>query len=134
MKAKFTHSYKKADSKNPGQAKDVYVYAVSGTAAELAAYKTAQAEQFREDETGAPLWFTTKVLPQNVVLAISQKSGKIYADTSEGDKINNLANQYPGLLGQAIAQVGATQLLSKIFGTAQPAVTVAATGSESLEA
>jgi len=123
MNAKFKHSYKKASSnpKTLGQVIDVNVYTVTGTADELVKYKASQGEAFREDEEGNNLWFTTKVLPPTVKLGISQKTQKVYADTSEGDRINTLANQYQGPLGTAIAQIGARQIMDRIFGTSQPA-------------
>jgi hypothetical protein len=118
MNARFKHAYKKASSNpaTPGKINDVSVYVVTGTPAELDAYKKAQGDRFVEDDKGNPLWFTTSVLPLNLTLGIATKSGKVYADTSEQDRIATLANQYPGALGLAIAQQGASIIMAKAFG------------------
>src|ERR1035437_853760 len=118
MKAIWKHSYKKASSNvaTPGKINDISVYVVSGTPAELDAYKKAQGDKFVEDDKGNPLWFTISVLPLTLTLGIATKSGKVYADTSEQDRIAQLANQYSGALGLAIAQQGASIIMNKAFG------------------
>ena|ERR1035437_4217658 len=116
MKATFKHQYKTVAKSGArmGQPVDVYVYTVAGTPAELKAYKTACKDRFVEDDKGTPLYFTTKVLGRSIELGISTKSGNVFANTSEADNIANLANQYPGVLGQEIARQGASVILAKL--------------------
>jgi hypothetical protein len=131
MKATKEGSYKKVGTGN-----DVYRYIVSGTDAELAAFKAAQGDMFRETENGQPIWFTTNVYPNVVELGISQKSGKVFPNTAELDAMKNLVKQNKGLVAEALAKLVAEKLLASIGRTsAATAVnTPAEVKSEGLEA
>ena len=88
-----------------------FVYTVTGTAEQLAAYKEAQGTYYREDEENkAPLWFTTRCIgPQGKILITT--NGNIVADMSEFDQAASLAAQYGGNLGTELARTSAQRLM-----------------------
>lgn len=94
----------------------VFRYAVTGTEAQLKAYKEAQGENYRETDEGVPLWFSTRNVGQTGTLGISQ-NGRIFADMSEFDAAASLAAQYGGNLGQELAKVAAAKLMGNGFGS-----------------
>ena len=99
-----------------------FVYEVSGSANDLAAYKDAQGEFYREDEkTGTPLWFTTRCVGDSGSLIITT-NGKIVPDMSAFDQAASIAAQYGGNFGQELAK----QAAMSILGTSAPAVEVEA--------
>lgn len=93
----------------------VFVYSVTGPAAELERYKTAQGEFYREDEDGAPVYFSSKYVGESTKLIITSKD-KVIPDTSEFDKAASIITQYGGDLGTALANAFA----SKLTGTTAP--------------
>ena len=88
----------------------VFVYAVSGTKEELANYKKAQGDFYREAEDGTPLWFSTRSVGNSGKLIITT-NGKIVPDMSAFDNAASLAKQYGGNLGTELAKVAVAQLL-----------------------
>lgn len=80
MKAKFSNYYRKQGGRM------VYVYHVTGTKEELAAYKEAQGDHYREDETsGKPLFFSPQPLGkknENISLMITP-NGTVVADDAD---------------------------------------------------
>lgn len=114
MKIKLLRSYR---SKN-GHA--VFVYAVSGSAEQLAAYKKAQGENYREDENKTPLFFTTRCVGNTGELIITT-NGKVVADMSKFDQAASIASQYGGNFGQELAKAAAASLMGSSAHTAAPA-------------
>jgi len=114
MKIKLIRSYK---SKNGNT---VFVYAVTGTPAQIEAYKAAQGDNFREDDKGNALWFTTRCVGQTGTLIITEK-GKVVPDMSAFEQAASLAKQYGGNLGAELAKAAASQLLGGNHGTEEPA-------------
>lgn len=108
MKIKLIRSYKKLD-KN-GNVTTVFVYAVSGTDAQMKAYKEAQGENFRANDEGQPLFFSTRCAGNSGSLIITAK-GKVVPDMSAFDQASSLASQYGGNLGQELAKRSADILL-----------------------
>jgi hypothetical protein len=108
MKIKFLRNYRKVETGNM-----VYVYTVSGSQKDLAAFEAAQGDNHTVDEeTGTPLWFSTRFVGDEGALAIS-KNGKVFADTSEFDKAASLCEQHKGTaLGDQMARVMAEKLLA----------------------
>jgi hypothetical protein len=104
MKTKLLRSYK---SKNGNT---VFVYTVTGTPAQMEAYKAAQGDQFRETEEGVALWFTTRCIGNAGTLIITVK-GKIVPDMSAFEQAASLAKQYGGNFGQELARMAAMQLV-----------------------
>ena len=105
MQVKMQRSYK---SKNGNV---VFVYEVSGSKAEMEAYKEAQGEFYKEDtETGKALWFTTRCIGNTGKLLITT-NGNIVPDMSEFDQAASLAAQYGGNLGTELARISAQKLL-----------------------
>ncbi len=94
----------------------VFVYSVTGTAEELERYKNAQGDFYREDEEGAPIFFSSKYVGESTKLIITSKD-KCIPDTSEFDKAASIITQYGGDLGTALANAFASKL------TSSPAVT-----------
>ena len=106
MKIKLIRSYRSKNG-NP-----TFVYGVSGNANDLASFKEAQGEYYREDEDGSPLWFTTRCVGDNGKLIITT-NGNIVPDMSAFDQAASIAAQYGGNFGQELAK----QAAASIFGT-----------------
>jgi hypothetical protein len=89
MKATSIRQYRKRET-----GKMVFVYQVSGTPEELAAYKTAKGEHYREDkDTKAILMFSNRYTGKSVDLIKTEK-GDYVPDTTEFDQLANLSDQY----------------------------------------
>lgn len=98
MKAEFVRSYKSKKGNT------TFVYRVSGNVDELEGFTEAQGEYLTlEDETGAPLWFTTRYIGEYGNLIITNK-GNVIADMSEFEKIASLVGQFEGPLGEIMAK------------------------------
>jgi len=120
MQGLSLRSYRKLD-KN-GQPTTVFVYAVTGTDAELAQYKETQGANYRESDDGEPLWFTTRASGDRPVLLFTSK-GQVVPDMSAFDKAASLAKQYGGDLGAELAKVAAAMLVgSKTVAPVKPTV------------
>ena len=113
----------------------VYRYIVSGTAEELALYKKAAGENYRENDKGQPFFFTTKVLAKNLDLVATRDMSSIFADTSETDNLINLVNQNTGKVADALAQIVAQKLVDSISGrqASAPVAVSAPAAAETLE-
>lgn len=130
MKAKYHSKYNTVDKNSNGIV--MFRYIVSGTEEQLAAYKKAQGDYYRENEEGQPMFFTPRFISDNLNLLISSK-GKVFADTAELDKLNSLVNQYPGALGNALAQIGANKILGQTQSAGAVAVTAPVDKTEKLD-
>lgn len=95
MKIKANGSYRNA------KGNIVFRYLVSGSNAELDAYKAAQGDLYRETEDGHPIWFTTRYIGEEGRLIFTSK-GTVVADTSVFDKAASIAAQYGGNLGDTL--------------------------------
>ena len=105
MKVTMQRSYK---SKNGNR---TFVYTVTGSNAEMEAYREAQGEYYREDDkTNQALWFTTKCIGKTGTLLITD-NGNVVPDMSEFDEAASLAQQYGGNLGEMLAREAAQRLL-----------------------
>ena len=88
MHINYLNSYPKRGKNN--KLVDVFVYGVDGTEQELADYKKAKAEQYREDkDTGVPLFFSLNYVGEVCPLIITS-NGNVVADTSVMRKAANL--------------------------------------------
>jgi len=105
MNIKLIRSYR---SKNGNS---TFVYSVNANATDLAAFKTAQGEYYREDENGSPLWFTTRCVGQSGKLIVTT-NGNVVPDMSAFDQAASIAAQYGGNFGQELAK----QAAQSIFG------------------
>lgn len=112
MRAKKIRSYVK-----PGSGNTVFVYGVTGTPEELAKYKEVQGANYKEDENGNPLFFTTNFAGDSCELIITQKN-KVIADMSDFAAAASLSKQFGGNLGQELARAAAERLLGS-KGTSQ---------------
>ena len=121
MTIEFNNSYPKRD-KN-GKMQDVFVYGVKGTAQELADYKKAKGEQYREDkDNGAPLFYSVNYVGENCPLIITT-NGNVVADTSMMRKASNLVGQNEFLREEVSRLVMAQLGLNRSIGgsTSSPA-------------
>lgn len=105
MKVKLMRSYKSQKGNT------VFVYSVTGTPAQIEAYKAAQGDNYREAEDGTPLWFTTRCIGNSGELVITAK-GKIVPDMSAYEQAASLAAQFGGNFGQELAKATVAQLLA----------------------
>lgn len=113
MKINLVRSYRSRNG-NP-----TFVYRVSGNASDLAAFKNAQGEYYREDADGTPLWFTTRCVGTTGKLIITT-NGNVVPDMSAFDQAASIAAQYGGNFGQELARQAAGQILGH-SPSAQPA-------------
>lgn len=89
LKAKLNGSYRK-----PVTGTKVFRYEVTGSEKELEAYAEAQGENVRYDEeTGKPIWFTTRYISDNVNLIITSNNS-VVADDTELSKLQSLVEQF----------------------------------------
>jgi len=108
MKIKLKRSYKKVAKS--GKVVTVFVYGVSGSAEQLAKFKAANGDNFRADEDGTPLWFTTRFAGNTGELVQTAK-GDFIADMSDYDAAASLSEQYGGNLGSELAKAAASKLM-----------------------
>ena len=114
MKGKLIRQYTNANGRK------VFVYAISGSESQLAEFEASQGQYFRTDDTGNPLFFSIDYHGENAKFGISSK-GKVYADTSQIDKISALVSKHEGTqLGAELAKEGARQLLGNLVQTNTP--------------
>lgn len=113
MKVKLSRSYKSQKGNT------VFVYHVSGTPAQIEAYKAAQGDNYREAEDGTPLWFTTRCIGNSGELVITAK-GKVVPDMSAFEQAASLAKQYGGNFGQELARAAVANLISGGSNTGNP--------------
>jgi hypothetical protein len=89
LKAKLVGSYRK-----PVTGTKVFRFNVFGTETELQEFETAQADNYRvDDTTGKPLWFSTRYVGDNVNLIITS-SNQVVADDTEMSKLQSLVEQF----------------------------------------
>lgn len=89
MKATSIRQYRKRET-----GKLVFVYTITGTPEEMAAYKTSKGENYREDEaTKQVLMFSTRYLEKECSM-IKTSAGVFVPDTTKLDQLANLADQY----------------------------------------
>lgn len=124
MNVSLLRTYRAPKTGNP-----VFVYKVSGNAADLEAYAQAQGEFHRLDDDGHPLWFTTRCIGDHGQLIITSK-GNVVADMSRFDQAASLAAQYGGNFGEALANMTAKQILG-VDNTPQAAAPQSAPEAES---
>lgn len=121
MKIKLIRSYRSKNG-NP-----TFVYGVTGSDADLEAFKKAQGEFYREDEDGTPLWFTTRCVGNTGSLIITT-NGNVVPDMSAFDQAASIASQYGGNFGQELARMSAAQILGG--GNSTPGQTESAPAEE----
>jgi len=103
----------KNKSDYPRNGKQIFVSRVSGTKEELAKYKEVQGENYREDEDGTPLHYSTGVRhADGSALKLTRAGDKFFVDQSEKAKNISLVAQYPGPIGDALAAQIAAKLLN----------------------
>lgn len=104
MKVKLSRNYRSKKGNT------VFVYTVSGTEKQLAEYKAAQGDNYREDDKGVPLWFTTRCIGPAGTLIITQK-GKVVPDMSAFEAAASLSAQFGGNFGAELAKASVHALL-----------------------
>lgn len=115
MKGKFAGKYRNK------KGTEVFRYLVGGTDAQIAAFEKAQGDFLRKDEnSGAPIYFSTKYLGDNINLLITS-GGKVAVDDTNIAKVNSLATQYAGTaLGDEFARQGVAMILGEMKSTPAP--------------
>lgn len=105
MKVSLSRSYRSTKGNT------VFVYTVTGNESQIAAYKAAQGDNYRETEDGVSLWFTTRCIGKVGTLIITEK-GKVVPDMSAFEQAASLAAQFGGNFGQELAKATVSQLLN----------------------
>jgi hypothetical protein len=89
LKAKLVGSYRK-----PITGTKVFRFNVFGTEAELRDFESAQADNYRvDDTTGKPMWFSTRYVGDNIDLIITSNN-QVVADDTEMSKLQSLVEQF----------------------------------------
>lgn len=89
LQGKLKGSYRKAETGNR-----VFTYLVSGNPEELKAYEAAQGDRLvLEEESGKPLYFSTRYVSDNIKLIITT-NGNVVTDDTEIGKMQSLVDQY----------------------------------------
>ena len=88
LTAKLDGSYRKAVTGTK-----VFRFVVSGSESEIEAYKPAQEDNFRTDEDGTPLFFSTRYLSDNIKLIITENNNVVVDDT-DFSKLASLVDQF----------------------------------------
>lgn len=89
LTAKLVGSYRK-----PVTGTKVFRFNVFGNETELQEFETAQGDNYRIDEqTGKPMWFTTRYVGDNINLVIT-KDNNVVADDTEMSKLQSLVEQF----------------------------------------
>lgn len=101
---------KDSSYRKTGTGNQVFRYAVTGTTEELAAYKEAQGENYREQD-GTPIFFSTRFLGNSVELGISQNTGNVVAINSERAKLESIIKQAEAEGNTALSQMASARLL-----------------------
>jgi hypothetical protein len=115
MKASFLRQYRSSKSGNI-----VFVYGVTGSAAELETYANVQGDNLRTDEkTGKSLFFSNRFFGKSGDLIITD-AGKVVADMSHFDQQASLVAQFGGDFGKALADAAAAALLGNKPSTDTP--------------
>jgi hypothetical protein len=121
MKTKLLRSYKSQKGNT------VFVYSVTGSPEQIAAYKAAQGDNYRESEEGISLWFTTRCIGNAGTLIVTEK-GKVVPDMSAFEQAASLAKQYGGNFGQELARAAVANLLGSNSSVSTSAPTPANAG------
>lgn len=106
MKVQLSRSYRSSKGNT------VFVYTVAADAKQVEAYKTVQGSNYREQEDGTPLWFTTRCIGDTGTLVITAK-GKVVPDMSAYEQAASLAKQFGGNFGQELAKASVAKLVGK---------------------
>ena len=106
LKGKFLSNYRKPTIVNGLKTVvTVFRYTVHGTDKELQEFEEIQGDNYKvDDETGEPLYFTTRYIADNVELTVSKnKDGdkRIVVDDSEYAKIQSIVDQF----GESVARL-----------------------------
>lgn len=117
MKVSLSRSYRSQKGNT------VFVYTVTGSESQIAAYKAAQGDNYRETEDGVSLWFTTRCIGKTGTLIITEK-GRIVPDMSAFEQAASLAAQFGGNFGQELAKATVSQLLNGAVSSNSDANTV----------
>lgn len=127
LKVTFTGEYRSQKPETKGQKR--WGYVVSGTPAELAAFKEQQTKYYVENETGAPLWNQIRDYGKNPQVVKTQ-AGKFSLVLDEMQVANERAQKYP-FLANAIA-ADAIAKLNASTPTSTPATVAVEAGSAKL--
>jgi len=88
LTGKFKRKYRSKAGNN------VFVYTVSGNEKELSSYQDAQGDNFiLDEESGKPLFFTTRYVDDNIELDITQNNNVVVKD-DELSKLQSMVQQY----------------------------------------
>jgi hypothetical protein len=109
MKAKFDGSYKKSD--NNGGYRNVFRYVVSGSQQEIEQYQEAQGVNYRETESGQPLFFSNAFGGTSINLIKTDKN-RYVIDTSAFAQAEGMLGNFtnPAMIA-AMSNIIAKQLL-----------------------
>ena len=102
-----------AKTSKSGKSVHMYVYLVSGSKSELASFKEASGDFYKEDETtGKPLWFTSNPIGKSGNLKVTT-NGNIVHSNVDMDMAASMTAKYGGNFGNILG----TALLGQILGT-----------------
>lgn len=107
LSGKLVSSYRKKETGTR-----VFRYAVSGSNEDIKAFEECMGDNLKlDDESGKPVYFTTRYVSDNIKLLITSE-GKVVTDDTEVSKLQSLVEQY----GPEVAKL---ILMSKPAGSAE---------------
>ena len=118
MRGKYTGTY---ISKNGNR---VFKYDVTGSPEDIQAFEGTQQKVVINEETGNPIFFSTRFAGDDVELGVSEKQN-VYINTEELDKAASLVSQFDGAMADKLAD----RLLDGLLGKA-PAASVETPATE----
>lgn len=105
-----------------GESYDVFWYALTGKAEDIAEYERIQTEagyEVRRNDKGQPIFFSTKYAGKFTKVKITV-NGKVVLDDLDMRRLSALANSTKGVVQQQIAQQGVAMLLGNLFKSSAP--------------
>lgn len=91
-----------------------FIYTVECTPEEKEALEDAKGDNYKEDANGKPLFYTINYVGEEIDIIITT-NGNVIAKNSEFEKMNSLAKQFGGNLGEQIAAKAAESLMSNML-------------------
>jgi len=113
------------------QGNDVFKYEVTGTPEEIAQYKAVYPVDYTREETGNPIYFSTRNGGKNVELTITKNTNKVIIKSNIGERgllsvIKDADRSGNTLYAQALATGLAQATIAKMLGTTADTATVKA--------
>lgn len=114
LTAKFARNYRSKKGNS------VFKFIVTGSVEEIEAYKTAQGQNYREEDiTKEPLFFTP-IFQAKVLTLLITPNNKVVVDNTEIAAVESMIENATGIYQQELAKLAAAHTFAKLMGDSQP--------------